>query len=603
MLTAIVPAYGIARFAVSRPWAVAAAVASVAAPVMSYAPILVQEPFAYPAATASLWLIGRYVLRPSWRTAAPAAAGAVVGALVRSQLVALLLVLALCALAVAWRTPRWRRWRESWSRADWIGFAALGVGGILAASALLGQVSSEWANTSATFPGRIVEYGAWAAGAFAIGLGFFPLVAALTALVRPRAQYRDPGTLAWVTLAASSFVAFAWYAALKGAYLSTVFSSLIVERNLVYLTPIVFAGAALLLERRDPAWWAALVAGAIVLWTVLEVPKKLDYPYYESHGLAILALANRLWAWPVERIEHATVVGVLLGTALVAVLAAIRRPRVATAAAIAIAAAVGVWNLTTEIYAANGEREFSARLFANLVQPPTWIDDTVGDGTVVVLGQQLGVDPTGLWQDEFWNRSITKVWSVDGSAPGPGPTLTPDLVSPDGTLGSVPGTAYALTYNGVELQSPVVRRLGTTTLYRLDGGPLRLSFSQTDVYPDGWMGASAAYNRFGAAADGPGFARATLSREAFCGGEATTARVRVGPLVIGEDAQPALGTVTAAATTVVPPCGRRTVLLRAPRGPWRLEVAATTFPPEETGDSGGRDLAARVSFGFEPLTR
>ena len=35
-----------------------------------------------------------------------------------------------------------------------------------------------------------------------------------------------------------------------------------------------------------------------------------NFPYYEAHGLSILALANREWAWPLGRIENALVVAV-----------------------------------------------------------------------------------------------------------------------------------------------------------------------------------------------------------------------------------------------------------------------------------------------------
>lgn len=601
MLTAIFPAYGIARLVVSRPWATAAAIATVAAPALSYAPVLVQEPFAYPAATLSLWLVGRFVARPSWRAFVLAAAGAGLATLVRSQLVALALVLGLCLLAMGWRTGRFRAWRSTWSRGDWLGFGVLALGGVLAGSALLGHYSTEWSEVSALWKDRLVEYGAWAFGAFAVGLGFFPVVAALSALVRPRGQYGDPGTRAWVTLASSSFFAFAWYAALKGAHLSTVFSSLVVERNLIYLTPIVFAGAALVLERRDPSWWAALIAGGLVLWTAVKMPIRLDYPYYESHGIAILAFANRILVWPVEKIGQGIVIGVIVATALVALLAAIRHTRAAPVIAVAIAVTCGGWALTTEIYAANGENRFAERFAANLPEPRTWLDDAVGGGTVTALGQQT-TDPTGVWQTEFWNRSLVNVWSVDGSAPGPGPTLTPDLAAPDGTLTSPPGTDYALTYNGVELQGPVVARIGSTILYRLDG-PLKLSSSQTGVYSDGWMGEEAAYNRFAVAGDGPGFASVTLSREAFCAGKLSVATVRIGPVAIGHDKQPAIDTVTEERTVEVQPCASRTVLLRPPDGPWRVEVKSTTFVPAEvdSGLSDRRELGVRVAFAFLPL--
>ena len=42
----------------------------------------------------------------------------------------------------------------------------------------------------------------------------------------------------------------------------------------------------------------------------------------------------------------------------------------------------------------------------------------------VYLGQQMS-DQNGEWLLEFWNRSLKAVWSLDGTAQGPGPFLTP----------------------------------------------------------------------------------------------------------------------------------------------------------------------------------
>ena len=90
MALAIFPAFAIARTVVSRPWALFAAIGTIAAPALSYAPILVEEPFAYPIAVLALWLIVRAVERPEpARPLRLAAAACVVGMLTRSQLVAL----------------------------------------------------------------------------------------------------------------------------------------------------------------------------------------------------------------------------------------------------------------------------------------------------------------------------------------------------------------------------------------------------------------------------------------------------------------------------------------------------------------------------------
>ena len=608
MALAIFPAYGIARHAVTRPWAIFAAVATIAAPALSYAPILVEEPFAYPVATLALYLIVRAVAGPSWRTLAYAAAGCVLAVATRSQLVAISGVFALCLLALGWRTERMQRWRDSWTRWDWVGAGVLAIGAVLAFSAYMGAHSQEWAVTTGLWKGRILEFGVWAAGALAIGSGVLPLVATLAALVRPRADWRDPGLRAFGTVTTAALVSFCWYAAVKGAYLSTIFSSLVVERNLIYLYPLLFTGTAVLFSRRDAHWWAVVPAGAVALYVVTSTPTRLDqFPYYEAHGLSILAFMNREFRWPAGRIDTALIIVVVLAALVVLALRPLTRRSDAAAGIVVAILAVLVlgWNLTTEIYAATGEHDFSARLAKDMIDPPNWVDRTVNGGTVTALGQQV-TDPTGGWLTEFWNRSVTKSWSTDGTAPGPGPTLTPDLERRDGTLRPSPGTDFVLAYNGVTLQAPVTARRRGNTLYRAGRRPLKAAFSQAGVFQDGWMGSESSYNRYTARADGPGSARIDVSRAGIC----TTAPipggvlVKVGPLVIGNDKQPHIGRVTAQRLLRVRPCDEtgQTVLLPAPRGPWRVEVKSDTFVLAELdpGNSERRPLGVQIRFGFQP---
>ena len=84
------------------------------------------------------------------------------------------------------------RWRSSWTAWDWAGAVVLGLGAVFLASAVLSTASHEWARTTVFFKGRIVEYGLWAAGAFAIGVGILPVIAALASLVRPRTGVGRP---------------------------------------------------------------------------------------------------------------------------------------------------------------------------------------------------------------------------------------------------------------------------------------------------------------------------------------------------------------------------------------------------------------------------
>jgi hypothetical protein len=610
MAAALFPAYGIARFAVSPPWAVFAAVGTIATPALSYAPMLVEEPFAYPAAALALWLILRASVRPRPLDVALAGGAALLAMLVRSQLISLVGVLAISLLVVGWRSAPMCRWRTTWSRGDWTGAVLLGLGLFFTVTAVIGSRSADWSEVTSNWKGRILEYGSWAGGAFAIGVGLLPAIALLSIPFAPARERRDPRMRAFVTVSAASVVTVAWYAALKGAYISTVFSSLIVERNLIYLTPLALAALAAILARGAAPWWAIVGAGAAVLALVIATPidRGIDnFPYYEAHGLAILALLNRELAWPLGRIDAALVVVVVTATAaLVGRVLFEGRASVVKGLAVGVAAFTLVWGLAAEIYAEVGEHDRSQQFSLSFTDPPEWIDNAVGDAKVTVLAQQV-TDANEIWLNEFWNRSITQVWSVEGSAPGPGGTVTPDLANPDGTLTPEPGTPYVLAVNGVELAGEEVARGAPDgpVLVRI-GDEFRLRANVVGVYADGWMARSAAYNRFDVSGDGPGLARVSLSRETFCpeGGAKPPGivQVRIGTIGVGQDKQPAIDRLTGTETVYLPACGTRDVAFPAPPHPWRIEVVADTFVPAEVDPrkSDRRALGAVVNFGFVP---
>ena len=370
MTAAIFPAYFLARLVVSRPYAIFAAVGAVAAPALSYSPFLVDEPLAYPAATLAFLLIARAAVRPTAWSIGLALGSCYLGFHVRTQLAILFPVLGLVLLARLWRTEGARRWRATWSAWDWVGAAVLLVGIAVVISAAIGRRSFTWYLATGFLKERMLEYGVWAVGALAIGVGIVPLVAALAAAVRPRDEPPDERTTSFVTLLLSALAVFGFYTAIKAAYLSKTFAIVVAERNVIYLTPLLFIGLALALERRRLSLPATLAATAVAAYIVSATPYRLDlYPYYEAHGLSIAALANRIPRWPADTIETALVLVALgSGLALVALgLVHTRRPAIAAAASIAVFALA--WSLTTEIYAANGEKRASDRAFAVLPKP------------------------------------------------------------------------------------------------------------------------------------------------------------------------------------------------------------------------------------------
>ena len=158
----------------------------------------------------------------------------------------------------------------------------------------------------------------------------------------------------------------------------------------------------------------------------------------------------------------------------------------------------------------------------------------------------------------------------------------------------------------------MVARRGSDTLYRLDGKPLKLRAAITGLESDGWITGSseekvarASYTRYDVSRDGPGFALVKLSRVAWCGrdipGKAT---VRIGPVTIGKDKQPAIARITETKTVVLHHCVADGVVLTAPAVPWRVEVSIEpTFSPHELDPSSSdrRQLGAVLGVRFQPL--
>lgn len=601
MTAAIFPAYGLARLVVTRPYALFAAIATAAAPALSYAPFLVEEPMAYPVATLALLGIARAGIEPTRWSVGFAAGTCGLGVLVRSQLAVLLPVLALVLLARAWRSDGVRGWRATWNLGDWIGAAVLATGVVLACSAALGHRSVTWYTSTAFFKDRMLEYGLWAAGALAIGIGVLPLVAGLAALVRPDGEPPDEGVRVFVTLLAASLAAFGFYTAVKAAYISTQLSIVTAERNLMYVYPLLFTGTALVLQRRRVSALAVGAATAFALYLVTTTPYSLEsYPNYEAHGLSIAAFANRILKWPAETIETTLILLTVGSAAALLTLSWVRLPRVAGASVAVLAVAVVTWSLTAEIYAANGERITSERLYANLPKPPDWIERTTGGASTIFVGQ--GIDAFAAWQVEFWNPAVRWFWGMDGTAPGPGERRTPNLLRPDGTQDPANLNAqYAVSVNGVEVAAPVVTRAGGAVLYHLGGRPVRLVQTTSGVAPDGWIGREASFTRY--AVEGrSGFVTVRFSREGACAPDKLKpVRViaRVGPVVVDENDQPALGSVSDQAVGTLAPCVVEGLSLRVPNRPWRVEVTVSdTFVPAEIDTNSGdrRELGAVVSF-------
>ena len=238
--------------------------------------------------------------------------------------------------------------------------------------------------------------------------------------MRPKGRGRRPGVDALAIVTVVSVVCFGIYTAVKAAYLSTVFANLTLERNLIFLVPLLFAGTALFFERRGGRWWAVVAAGCFALYLVHTTPYSLtQYPNYEAHGLAIIALANRIFRWPADTIEHA-----LVTVTIVVDRGARTRPSRCAPGGSPSLVTSRSRRLDARLDRHGGGLRRTRRepLLRAALRDPAEAGELARPldpgrvGDVPRPGRSRIQIRCNLL--EFWNRSLTKVWALDGTAPG-----------------------------------------------------------------------------------------------------------------------------------------------------------------------------------------
>jgi len=206
---------------------------------------------------------------------------------------------------------------------------------------------------------------------------------------------------------------------------------------------------------------------------------------------------------------------------------------------------------------------------------------------------------------EFWNRSLKQVWALDDTAPGPGPTQSPDLAGLDGRLYPDPGYEWVVANDEIALVGRPVANVGGWRLWHLSL-PLRLRQAVTGVDGDGWMGAESTYSQYWSPDNRPGRILVDVTRKDAWGGTDVPGKVvvEVGPLV-RVNKQPALATVTERREFTIHSNKGRAYSIPTPRPPFRVRVTIDpTFVPHDLDArlSDRRRLGAKVSYRFEPET-
>ena len=215
MTAAAFPAYALARLVADRRAALFAAAGTIAVPALSYSALVLEEPVAYPVATAAFLLAVLALARPSPRTIGAAAAVALVSPLVRGELIVVPVALGVAGAVFAWRGGHPERVRSHLRGWDRLAPPVAAVVAAVVAAKILDR-SAEW-RMAVDHPRLMLDQAFDAAGALTIGLGVLPVVAAVASLVRPAGAPRTPERRAFVTVFAAAVPAFLLYTAAKGA--------------------------------------------------------------------------------------------------------------------------------------------------------------------------------------------------------------------------------------------------------------------------------------------------------------------------------------------------------------------------------------------------
>ena len=610
MTSVLFPTYFLARQLVSTRWALFAAVGAATIPALCYSSLILEEPFAYPYSALCLLLLVKALATRSRYWIAAGVVAALVAPFVRGELTVIPAAFVVAALVFVWTGDRARRWRARWSTWDWVGWTTLVIGAAIVVNAVIRSHSQEWEIATEYEKHKMIVLGLQAAGAFTIGLGVLPVVAGLSFILPLAREKRDPTLRAFFATATAAIVGFGFYTSIKAAWTAIEFSTIVAERNLIYLAPLLFVATAALLERRYRAPLAVVAAAsAFALYVVTTTPYKMEFHFYfDAPGLAILEGANRVLAFTPEDAKLALIALVVLVTAVLLLSRLLRNERALGVALGASAAFVLAWTLTGEITGARASHVFANDLLANLPKPLDWIDRADHGRPAIYLGQHI-TDANAVYLTEFWNRSIAHVWSNDGTAPGPGPTLTPDIVKPNGTLYPQPKEHYIVTDSGLEVVGSLVQEryhnaggVGIPLrVYRI-APPLRMLQSVEGMFADGWGQPHTAYNQYSTTDHRPGYIVVDVSRSGGGKNIPSTVKLVVGKLAIDKHHQPRVGKILVRQSLYAVSNLDHRFVIPAPPTPFRVETDVTPFSPHDLDpkDTDVRILGAQMSYSFAP---
>ena len=318
MLSTAIPTYLLARMLVTRRAAIAVAAGSVAVPAMAYATSIVTDVLAYPYFALCSWLSVRALKSKQRRDVVLAIAFALGGYFVRqTQFSTIPMTLAFAAFGLWFTGPRGRHVRRAWTTSDKIGAAVLVVGAFFLFNRVVLQHIQEWQIPSQYYKNRLVDLGLKAGLSLTIGLGILPVIGGLTSLRLPERR-GDPAYRAYAAWTAAAIGTLGLYTGVKATSLSLGFATRWEERDLIYLSPLLLLGTAMVFEAKKIDWRVLAAASTFVAVMIAFKGIQWLFPYYDSPGESFVALLRDDSHWSSQGVHLLLVAVFALSIGLIA---------------------------------------------------------------------------------------------------------------------------------------------------------------------------------------------------------------------------------------------------------------------------------------------
>ena len=496
--TAVVPAYLLARRVVRPSAALVAAALAVAVPSTVYAGTLMTENVFYP---VFLWLALALVAaleKPTRLRQVLLLAALALAFETRAQTVALVAAALTAPLVLAW-IERGRPQRLK-TFAPLYGIVAAAAVVVVIVEVVRGRSPAAiLGNYSVTSNGG---YRVWAVIEWIVfhlaelDLAVFVLPFAALIVLVANARHLDRPLRVFAAAGASLSV---WLVLEVGAFASQ-YSQRIEERNLFYLMPILIVALLAWIERGQPLPPRASVAAAGV---AAALPGVIPFAHLfnltaqsDTIGLQPWWFLGNTWTG-----RHGVgVVAVALSLALGASFLWLPRRYAPTLPALVAVGFLCTW-LPVELWTHSFPRlASSAYAQGSGKKDKSWIDDAVGRNAHVAVVYAGGGNDLSVFENEFWNRSVDRVYGLGARLPGDMPEIQTSIDPATGDLRGI-HARYVLAPTSVQLVGTRVAADSAKqlVLYRA-AQPVRVTTHVTGIFPttpgvEAWSGGHVSWTR------------------------------------------------------------------------------------------------------------